>query len=258
MRDVSIKSLCEPRIREHTRREPRTGFIYFGGDRENCREIIEGRVLYELTTPYGGVRRYAQDLAAVLPRKYMYRVRLAHKCVSLIHVNVADRLDIDVDRLHKRTCAHVGQKRMFEVRAYERRVRESVRARQTGVRQQRPGPELPTRRVLMVNLCGVGRRVHLEVGRRRMGGEVVLGVKVAGQAPDLLFPEFVVKDEISVVVFAVGIGADVWLQPIISASRRIQWVGAMRKLSHQGKTPQDGAGKEVAHGEPAEHMGCDA
>jgi hypothetical protein len=139
----------------------------------------------------------------------MYRGRLAHKCVSLIHVNVADRLDSDVDRLHRRTCAHVGQKRLLEMRAYERRVRESVCARQTREPQQRPGPKLPTRCVLMVHLHGLGRHVHLVVVRRRMGGDLVLGVKVAGQAPDLFFPVFVIKDEISVVVFAVGIGADV-------------------------------------------------
>ena len=111
------------------------GFLYFGGDRENRREFFEARVLYELTTPYGGIRWYAQDLAAVLPRIYMYRDQLAHKRVSFIHVNVADRLYMDVDRLHKRTCAHVGQKRLFVVHAYERWVRESVRARQTGERQ---------------------------------------------------------------------------------------------------------------------------
>lgn len=204
-----MKSLCEQRIREHTRNELRTGFLCFGGDRENCHEIFEVRVLYELTTPYGGIRRYAQDLAAVLPRIYMYRDCLAHNRVSLIHVNVADRLHLDVDRLHKRTCAHVGQKRLFVVRTYERRVREAVRARQTGERQQRPGLELPTRCVLMVHLRGAGRRGFLEVCRWRMGGVVVLGVKVAGQAPDLFSPDFVIEYEISALVFAMGIGANV-------------------------------------------------
>ena len=96
-----MKSLCEPRgTSEHTRDKPRTGFIYFGGDGERCDKFVEDRIPHELTTPYGGVRRYAQDLAAVLPRKHMYRVRLARECVSLVHVDVAKRPETDVDRLH--------------------------------------------------------------------------------------------------------------------------------------------------------------
>jgi hypothetical protein len=34
--------------------------------------------------------------------------------------------------------------------------------------------------------------------------------------------------------------------------------GDEKKISHRRKTPQDGAGKEVDHGDPAEHMSCDA
>ena len=71
----------------------------------------------------------------------------------------------------------------------------------------------------MVHLRGAGRCSYLEVGRRRMGSVVVLGVKVAGQAPDLFFPDVVIKYEIAVLVFAMGIGTNVRLQAIVSASR---------------------------------------
>ena len=110
----------------------------------------------------------------------MYHVRLTHECVALIHVNVRERLDTDVDRLHKRTCAHVVQESFPGARTYERRVRESIRARPAGIPQQRPGPELPARRVLMIHRRGSGGCIHLTVVRRRMGGDFVLGGEVIG------------------------------------------------------------------------------
>ena len=209
---MSIQSLRQPRsTSEHTRDEPRAGFFYFGEDRESCDKFIEGPVLYEQTTSYGGFRRYAQDLAAALPRKHMDRVRLAHECVSLVHVNVADCPEIDVDRLHERTGAHVVQESLLGVRAYERRVRESVRGRVLMGLQQRP-PELPTGRILMVHRGGAGGRVHLLAVRRRMGGDLAFCGEVAGQTPDFLFPVKAVENEIPIVVLAVGRKADVRLQ----------------------------------------------
>jgi len=67
----------------------------------------------------------------------------AHERVSLVHVDVADAttrmgLDIEVDHLHEYTCAHVVQERVLVVRAKERRIRESVRARGFGEGQLGP------------------------------------------------------------------------------------------------------------------------
>jgi len=48
----------------------RTRFIYFGVDRERGDKPVPGykeRIIHALTTPYAGVRRYAQDLGAALP-----------------------------------------------------------------------------------------------------------------------------------------------------------------------------------------------
>ena len=100
---------------------------------------------------------------------------------------------------------------MLEVRAYERRVRESVHVRGLAEPQQRPGPELPKRRVLMVHRRSTGGRVHLLAIRRRMGGDLAF----VGQTPDFLLLADAVEDEIPVVVLAVGIGADVRLQAIV-------------------------------------------
>jgi hypothetical protein len=57
-----------------------------------CGEHIEVWVLHKLTTstPYGGICWYAQDLAAALSQKYMHCILLAHECVALAHVNIAD------------------------------------------------------------------------------------------------------------------------------------------------------------------------
>ena len=226
MRDVSMKSLREPKgLSEHTRNELRTMTRSTshsrgdreGGDRERGDKPVPGhedRILHALTTPYSGVRRYAQDLAAVLPRKHMYRVRLARECVSLVHVDVAKRPETDIDRLHLRTRAHIVQESTLVARAYECRVRESVQVRELVRPQQCPRPELPTRCVLMVQRRGAGGHVHLLALRRRIGGDLALGGKFAGQTPDFLRPVFVVtvKDEIPAVVLAVGTGADVRLQ----------------------------------------------
>src|SRR6266702_4212295 len=155
MRDVSMKSLREPKsMSEHTRYKPRTGIIYFGGKRQKGDKLVPGhedRILHEPTTLYGGVRRYLHDLAAALPRKHMHCIRLAHERVALVHVDVAEIPKTDVNGLHEGTRAHVVQESMFVARGYECRVREPVRARGLGERHQCPGPELPTRRVLMVH-----------------------------------------------------------------------------------------------------------
>ncbi len=224
MRDVSMKSLREPKsMSEHTRNKPRTGIIYFGGERQKGDKLVPGhedRILHEPTTLYGGVRRYLQDLAAALPRKHMHCIRLAHERVALVHVDVAEIPKTDVNGLHEGTRAHVVQESMFVARGYECRVREPVRARGLGERHQCPGPELPTRRVLMVHRRGAGGRMHLLVVGRRTGGDLVLGGKVAGQTPDFLLPVFAVKDEISVFVLAMGMGADVRLQATNLSTQR--------------------------------------
>jgi len=63
----------------------------------------------------------------------------------------------------------------------------------------------------MVQRHGAGGQVHLLALRRRMGGDLALGSKFAGQTPDFPRPIFVVtvKDEISVVILEVGTGGDV-------------------------------------------------
>lgn len=101
-------------------------------------------------------------------------------------------------------------------RKYQRRVHESVRPRKIRERQQRPGPELSTRRILMAPRRGGGGRSHLRVVRRRIDCNLVLGGKVTIQAPDFLVSVVVVvKDKVPVVVLAGGIGLDVRLQAII-------------------------------------------
>jgi hypothetical protein len=99
---------------ELTRNKLRTRifFIYFGRERERCGKPVaryEVGILHELTIPYGGVRRNAQDLAAALPRKHMHYIPLAHECVALVHVDVAGIPDADVERLHEGTRAYVVQ-----------------------------------------------------------------------------------------------------------------------------------------------------
>src|SRR6266571_5189438 len=165
MRDVSMKSLREPKsMNKHTRNKPRKGIIYFGGKRQKGDKLVprySARILHALTILYGGVRRYLQDLAAALPRKHMHRILIAHERVALVHVDIAGRPETDVDRLHEGTRAHIVQKSMLVARAYERRVSESVRVRRLADPQQRPGPELPTRCVLMVHHRGASGHVHL-------------------------------------------------------------------------------------------------
>ena len=80
-----------------------------------------------------------------------------------------------------------------------------------GRRQQRPGTELPTRRILMVHRRRAGGCVHLLVVRWRMGSDLAFGREVAGQTPDFHLPAATVEDEIPVVVLAACSGADVRL-----------------------------------------------
>ncbi len=67
----------------------------------------------------------------------------------------------------------------------------------------------------MVQRRGAGGHIHLLVVRRCMGGDLAHGGKFAGQTPNFLRPVSAVKDEISVVVLAVGTGADVRLQATV-------------------------------------------
>lgn len=81
---------------------------------------------------------------------------LAYECVSLVHINVADIIEIYLDRLHQPPRAHVMQKRVGLARAEECRVCESVRASRSGEGQPRPRPEVTTGRVQVVR--GRGER----------------------------------------------------------------------------------------------------
>ena len=208
-------------ISEHTRNKPRARtFIYHWGDRERGNKPVpryEGRILYELSKLGDSVRRYAQDLAAALPREHMYHIHLAHECVALVHVDAEDLLYVDVDRLLEGTRTHVVQESMLAVRTYESRVRESVRVRGILGPQHCPGPEMPTWCVVMVHLRSTGGHDPLVVIRPRIGGDLAFGRKVAGQTPDFLLPVIVivVKDDISLIILAVGTAANPRLQRTI-------------------------------------------
>ena len=188
MREVSFKPLREPKgMSELTRHKKgaRTIFMHFGVDSDRRDKPVPGFVVrisesHALTTPQGGVHGYAQDLAAALPRKHMHHMRLEHERVALIHVDFNELPKTEIDSLDEGTSAHVVQESMLVACAYERRVRKSVHVRVPVEPQQRPGPELPTRRVLMVHRRGASGRVHLLVVRRRIGGDLAFGRKVAG------------------------------------------------------------------------------
>jgi hypothetical protein len=144
----------------------------------------------------------------------MHHVVLAYAYVALAQIYGTERLEIEVDRLHERTRAHVVQESLLLARTYKRRVHESVHAR-GGIRerQQRPGPELPTRCVLLIQIRGSSGRDHLREVRRRVERHLVLG-KVTVQAPNF-FVSVLVKDKKPVVVLDVGTWADVRLQVIV-------------------------------------------
>ena len=147
----------------------------------------------------------------------MYHIRLAHEYVALVHVDTEDLLYVDVDRLLEGTRTHVVQESMLAARAYESRVRESVRVRGLLGPQHCPGPEMPTRCVVMVHLRSAGGHDPLVVIRPRIGGDLAFGRNVAGQTPDFLLPGIVivVKDEIPVIILAVGTAANPRLQRTI-------------------------------------------
>ena len=84
----------------------------------------EGRILHELTIPYGVIRRYSQDLAAALLRKYMHHIRLAYERVPLVHVDVEDIMEMEVDSLHEGTCAYVVKVSTIFAHAHQRGVPE--------------------------------------------------------------------------------------------------------------------------------------
>jgi hypothetical protein len=144
----------------------------------------------------------------------MHHVVLAYAYVALAQIYGTERLEIEVDRLHERTRAHVVQESLLFARTYERRVHESVHARGgIGERQQRPGPKVPTRCVLLVHIRGASGRGYLREVRRRVECHLVLG-KVTGQAPNF-FVSVLVKDKKPVVVLDAGTWADVRLQVIV-------------------------------------------
>ena len=92
---------------------------------------------------------------------------------------------MDVDCLHEGSRAHVVQGNMLLVRTCERRIHKSVHTHEFEP-QQRPGSELPTRRVMTVQVRDVCGHGHLVTVRRRIGGDLALVNEVAGQTPDFL------------------------------------------------------------------------
>jgi hypothetical protein len=69
--------------------------------------------------------------------------------------------------------------------------------------------------VVLVHIRCAGGQEHLVGVRRRMGGDLAFGRQVAGQAPDFLHPGAPVKDEIPIVVLAVGTASDLHLQATV-------------------------------------------
>ena len=62
----------------------------------------------------------------------MYHILSAHERVSLIHVNAAERPEIDVDCLHEGASTHVVQESMLVICAYKRRVHELIHVCKSG------------------------------------------------------------------------------------------------------------------------------
>ena len=133
----------------------------------------------------------------------MQRLELTHEHISFVHIDVADILKAEVDRLHERTRAHVVQKRPLAARAEERRVHEAVRAGLHGEDQPGPGPEVPALRMSVVEHREELACALLFLVRRRVGRHLA-GCTVAGQAPNVLLTIGAIVDEISVFVLAVG------------------------------------------------------
>jgi len=120
--------------------------------------------------------------------------------VSLVHIDVADaatwtQLDIEVDHLQEYTCAHVMQERLLVVRAKERRIRESIRAREFGEGQLGPRSEVALWHwhISVVHRRGECRRAWLSlIGLidgliwQRMARHLVLDGKIAGEVSDFL------------------------------------------------------------------------
>lgn len=161
-------------------------------------------------------RRRRPALSAL---KHTQRLRRAHEYVSLAHVDVADLFEagLKLDRLHQQPRAHVVQECAVRASAEERRVGESVRAGDYGEGQLGPRSEM-TARAVAASGCRRRRRLPEEricplllLVRWRMGGGHLAVGKITGQAPDFLLSIIAVKDEISVFVLAVGIGANVML-----------------------------------------------
>ena len=139
---------------------------------------------------------------------------------------------MDVDCLHEGTRAHVVQGSILLVRTYERRVRKSVMAHEFEP-QQRPGPELPVRHVMTVQVRDVRGHGHLLTVRRCIGGDLAFINKVTGQTPDFLpsrpISEFAVKDEIPVVVFAAGVAVTYDCKRRLSTQQNPKGVEELKK-----------------------------
>ena len=133
----------------------------------------------------------------------MQRLGLTHEYISLVHIDIADILKAEVDRLHERTRAYIVQKRPIPARAEERRVHEAVCAGQHGEDQAGPGPEVPALRMLVVEHREELACALLFLFRRRVGRHLAGGT-VAGQAPNVFLTVGAIVDEISVFVLAVG------------------------------------------------------
>ena len=174
---------------------------------------------------------YLQHLGGIaVPRMYIQDMRCAHERVSLVHVDVPDaatqtHLVIEVDRLHEYTRAHVVQERMLVARAHERRIRESVRAREFGEGQLGPWSEVAQRCVSVVHRRGKRRREPLCLVRRRMACHLALNNKIVREAPDFPAAIHALKHEISVLVVAVSLGANVILENQLSTSTTCGQVG---------------------------------
>ena len=95
------------------------------------------------------------------------------------------------------------QKRPLPARAEERRVHKAVRASQHGEDHPGPGPEVPARRMLVVEHREELACALLFLVRRRVGRHLAWGT-VAGQAPNVLLAIGAIVDEISVFILAVG------------------------------------------------------
>lgn len=87
----------------------RTSIDTAWNDRERGDKPVPGHeewILYALATPYVA-RVDAQDLDGALQRKYVHLIWLTHEGVASVNVNGTELHEMDIDRLHEGTRAHV-------------------------------------------------------------------------------------------------------------------------------------------------------